>query len=334
MNPGCKSKIIESDPPLWSSLGFMRMIALTFLSLSLFSLGNELLNPSNAVAGEIHETFIVSHPPTSEQIAHWSNLPGKRSYVIQMGDPTSWELEAIAQLRGADRIRITTTRLPGEDTAATWKSLSGKGVELVGMGAGVPTDDEAERLNRIGMQKLVLALEAYPGIEEARRIGSLKAEVTVVFATRAYPRMVEKAQLLEIPARIPFHFAMDYWPSYTHMDVLNLTPHSKRIRVTDSYPYEGSLPYLLAIKNLEEVTIEAAYGSPDPAIWDKLGELRVSWSTKGQFPAEEGLAAFEKSAGPGRSRTLIVDTDIQLSDRELARLKASPLPIEWIHAAP
>src|SRR5690606_32212676 len=120
-------------------------------------------------------------------------------------------------------------------TEAAYRALAARGAEFVSLGAGLPTDDETERLNRIGFRRMTFVLTGIPGEEEAARIGRLKGEVSVTFVTRAYPKYEDQPVLERIPARVPLLFITDYWPWYAHMDVFNMIPHVIRLRVSDMF---------------------------------------------------------------------------------------------------
>jgi hypothetical protein len=276
-----------------------------------------------------HQTFYFQGVPPLEQIQAWSSLPGTRSYLFDVSEPTSTELELIGRLRGADRLQIEVARFPGEDSLPAWTRLAAQGVDFIGLGSGLPTEDEVRRLNEARFSHLLFAMSYFPGIEDASRLKALKASVSLTFVTRAYPRYDDKPGLLAIPPAIPLLFVTDYWPMYTHMDVLNLLPQPRRLRVSGMMPPEESLPYLRHIDRLMGVEVET-YDDPGAGEWKKMEGLPLGWTSKGHVPSSEALQSFSENGG----RKLVIDQDAALTPQELQRLESSPLAVEWVHTAP
>jgi hypothetical protein len=292
-----------------------------------------LLASTSAFAAVPHETFYYEGAPTPDLVARWSALPGSRSFLIRTDSATRWELEALLPLRGADRLQIEAARFPGEDSVDAWKKLAVRGAELVVLDGGLPTDDEIDRLNRIGLAGHLFVLTGFPGEDDAKRLARLQGPVSLTLVTRLYPRFVDRDSFRALPPGLPLLFSTDYWPWYTHMDVMNMIPQPLRLRVKDMFPPEESLQYLHAIKRLREVSVDTDYDAPDAREWEKFGALPVRWSSRGRVPSAEGLAAFERSGRLG-PRRLTIDSDTAFTDEESGRLTRSPLAVEWIHLAP
>lgn len=255
--------------------------------------------------------------------------------MIRAEDPSSEELLPIARLRGADRIQLEVSRFPGEDSLAAWKKLAAQGIELVAYRTGLPTEDEVRRLNEASFARAILVLESYPGPEDAERLGRIRGDVSITFAAPAYPRMEDKHGLLALPARMPLLFVADYWPWYTHMDLFNLLPHPRRLRVAGSALPEGdALEYLRHIQRLVDVNLETE-AEPADSDWDRLAGIPATWTCRGCVPSAAALEAFARSGRDpvrGQShRRLVIDRDPALTAEERARLERSPLPVEWIH---
>jgi len=301
-------------------------------SLTFAALG--LLVSTSALAAPIHETWIQSGAPTDEQIASWSTLPGTRSFLFQLDDPTAYELEPLLRLRGADRIRIQVTRFPGQDSLPAYRQLAVRGAEFIGLDAGFPLEDEISRLNSIGFASCVLVSTAFPSDGDGERLSRLTCPTSLTFATRMYPRYMDKESFLELPASMPLLFATDYWPWYSHMDVLNMLPHTQRIRVTDMHAPDEAMQYLLGMRKLDEVQVHSDYDPSTAGYWERFGSLTVRWSIRGPIPSEASLEAFARSRAAGGQRYLIIDQDLPLTRDELSRLERLPIPVEWIHAAP
>jgi hypothetical protein len=282
-----------------------------------------------ALALPIRETFYWPRPPTKELIAKWSSLPGKRGYVFKLDFPHSGELETILKLRNAESLLLEVSQFPSEDAVAIWTKLAAQGAVLVGLDAGLPTEDEIARLNRIGFTRITLILTSTPNPEESARLAKLRAQLTLNFAVRAYPKFMDKPAFMAIPPNTPLVFSTDYWPWYTHMDLFNLLPHPIRLRVRGMFPPDASVEYLRNIHRLEQVTVETDFDAPYDSDWDKFGLIPVRWLSRDWVPSPAGLAAFERS-GPNRS--LNIDTDRPLSPTERRRLDASLVPVEWVHS--
>ncbi len=292
-----------------------------------------ITSPLTVLAGPIHETFFQSSVPTLDQIEEWSKLPGERSYLLQLQDPRSWDLEPLLHLRGADRIRIEVTHFPGHDTIATWKKLAAQGSELIGLGTGLPTEDEIARLNLIGFSHIALVLGSAPGQGEGARLTALKTSVALTFAMKRYPKFVEKPLFMEIPSSTPLLFVAGFWPRYIPMDVLNLLPHPKRIRVEGLYPTDQDFEYLKNIHTLEEVTVDADFAPAHGDLWSKFGTTPVRWRSRNSIPLPKAFADFVASSASGGKRMLSLDQDEPLTARDRARLESSPIAVEWTHAA-
>jgi hypothetical protein len=288
---------------------------------------------SSAQAQIPHETLYFEGLPTDDLVALWSTQPGTRSYVIRAGTVYGEELKPLARLRGADRILVEVDHYPSESGAVAleiWRKLAGQGVEFVMMGHqdGFPTSQEIETLNSAGFSRCTFAIPYLPSPEEGKRLGRLTCKLSLTFAVRAYPKYTDREGLASVPEQVPLLFSTDYWPWYTHMDTFNLLPHRKRLRVADSLPTDESLPYLKGIRLLDDVQLSTRF-DVTASDWSRLSGLPLTWQTQGHVPSQEALAAF---AAVGRK--LIIDSDLPLTTEERDRLARSPLPVEWISAAP
>jgi hypothetical protein len=284
-----------------------------------------------------HETLYYQGIPTDDLVALWSTLPGSKSFVLNIGGADASLLEPLARLRGADRILVETDQYPNPSSVAAWKRLAGQGVEfaLLGERAGMPTEDEVQRLNEAGFARCLFAIGYLPGPAESKRLDALRCRLALTFAVSAYPRFVDKEGLAAIPARVPTLYSTDYWPSYTHMDTLNLLPHRKRLRVRDSFPPTDTLPYLFNIQKLDSVEIDTSFDA-QASDWAPLAPLSLTWSSVGHVPSARALADFARAptADGAAPHRLVIDSDLEWTADERARVEASPLAVEWIHAAP
>ncbi|OFZ80035.1 MAG: hypothetical protein A3K03_09405 [Bdellovibrionales bacterium RIFOXYD1_FULL_44_7] len=285
-------------------------------------------------AAEIHENYVFEGWPAESQVAAWSKLPAKHSFVLNLGDPDAYALRNVSKLENAQRVQIEVASFPREDTLHEWKQLAKKGVEFIALDAGLPTEEEVKRLNEIDFPKLTFVLTKLPMTEECQRLSAIQGKVSLIFALGVYPRFSEKPVYLAIPSYITLTFAADYWPWYSHMDVLNMIPHKINIRVSGSFPPDANMPYILNIKRLSEITIETDFDPSDQSIWNQFQEHQVKWANKGRVPSSPSLKAFEESETPAGNRKLIIDSDYPLQAEEKSRLTASPLDVEWVHTAP
>ncbi len=293
--------------------------------LALLSLGVE------AAAMPPHETFVYLGLPSTDRIAIWSSFPGTRSYLFQTQNPDPSDLLPLAHLHGADRIRIEISTFPDANAVSAWKALAGQGVELVGLNAGAPTDEELDHINQIGFSSCVFVLNSYLTPDEATRLARLKMPFSLTFDVDAYPLYMSKPTFVALPASTSLLFATDYWPGYTHMDLFNLISQTIRIRVSGSLPSSENLSYLLNIHRLDEVNVMTDFDVPAAASWRAFGKVPVLWSMEGAVPSSEAIQAFEQGPGP---RGLVIDSDTPLTDDESSRLTRAAIPVEWIHQAP
>jgi len=302
------------------------------LRLSLTPLLVCLILSIPALAQTPHETWIHPGAPTTDMIRSWSKTPGSRSLLLQISDPASFEIEALEALQGVDRLMISMERLPNESTLASWKSLARRqNLILIGFGSGLPQDSEITRLNQIGPRSTLFVLPYYPDPAEAAHLTGLRAPTAITFATTALPRFLDRDGLQAIPFSVPLLFVSEYWPWYSHMDVLNMTPHDKRLRIRDSLPSPEALEYLHHIRNLKEVALETTHDLDDMGLWSSFKNVPVQWISVGRVPSNTALTTFETNA---THRTLTLDLDQLPTTEEMARLKKSPLRVEWIHLAP
>ncbi len=285
----------------------------------------------SAHALPIHETFFVQGVPGADTLDRWSALPGTRSYTFQLDAPYPSDFDLISQIKGADHIQVEVTSYPIAQDIAGWKKLVDQGVELIALNAGLPTPTEIDVLNTIGFSKLIIIMTGFPGEAQAAQLANLTIPTTFTSVTSIYPRLVERPAFLAIPASIPLTFVTDYWPWYVHMDVLNMLPQTKRLRIRGMMPPEQELPYLRNIKTLQGVVVETDYDVPDSESWARLNGIPTTWALTQVAPSQEALNAF---AIAGEARRISIDQDWALTAEERARLEKSGLAVEWIHTPP
>ena len=275
------------------------------------------------------ETFIVQGAPTSDQLAQWSALPGTRDYVIQLSS-TEDDLSGLTQLQGARKITVEFPDFPAEDDIAAWQLLANQGVEFVAASAFMPAQVDIDRLNRVGFTQCNIRLSFYPDPADAQRTTQLGCNPSFEFVGN-YPKYAEKDGVAALPARSPLTFHVDFWPYYTHMDVLNLIPQPIHLWIQGMYPPADELQYLHNLRRLNQVTVETDFDPISPDDWKIFGNINVTWRSKNRVPSAAGLEAFQKG---GANREFVLETDRDPSEQEMEVLRQSPLAIRWIHAAP
>lgn len=287
-----------------------------------------------AFATTPYETWFHNGIPTPEKISFWNSHPGIRGYLIQMQDPRAWDLELLLDLKNTSRMRLEISRFPGRDTLNIWSKLARKGAELVALNAGLPSDTEINTLNEIGFQRILFVLSEIPGINEVSRLSKMKTPFSITFATGKYPKYIHKSTFLALPPETPILFRTDYWPRYAQMDLLNLIPQTEqKLQIKGIWPTEKTFEYLLNIHALKELTIETDFDPTRPGPWAKFGSLKVRWLSQGRIPSAHALTDFEQSLSLG-TRTLMIDRDEPLTQKELSLLEQSKFQVEWTHTAP
>jgi hypothetical protein len=282
-----------------------------------------------AEALSIHETFTCEDVPRADEIVEWSRLPGRRSYLIQAGDPFPDDLKELTRLTGFDLLQIETVRWPSDDTEAAWKQLAAMDVQFVARDVGGPTQPEIDRLNRIGFKKLHIILRAFPGVADSAKLVQLRGGVSIGFSRGTFPRYEERDGIIALGGLIHTTYYTDLWPWYGHMDALNFLPQSKSLHVTGLYPSAHHYEYLKAIQGLKDVTIDVEFEPSSADEWKKFGTVPVQWVSNGRVPSAQAIKNFE--AYPHAKR-LVIKQEYPLTADEVRRLTASRLPVEWIHS--
>ncbi len=302
----------------------------SFVTFSLFLLTGATLSLS-AQARPLKETLFSQGMPTAETVDLWNKTPGTRNYRIAAGDPTTTDLEALLKLQNADRLEIGVLRYPFPSESAAWKKLASRGAQINIIEGILPSPEGLKFLDSLGFKKILFVITGPQEPSFAAALETLHAEVALTYAGRAYPKYLDKDSWTAIPARVPLNIATDFWPGYTQMDLLNILSMPQTIRVRDMFPPDDTFPYLLNIKKLQWVTLDTDFDPWDQgAVWKKFGAMKVRWNRRGIVPSEDVLRAFAESA-PSELRSLVIDTENELSSEERARLERLPIPVEWLH---
>ena len=293
-------------------------------------LGIFLSAPSWAL--QPHETFVHYGTPSVEKLAEWSRLPGTRNYLIELSEAPGSYLESIAAVRNGDKIQVHVTNFPTRAQTGLWKKLADQGVELITFGIGIPNDDQIQVLNDIGFSRINLTLTDFLTEDQAKHLLALKCSVSLSYALNRYPLFLEKPAFLVLPSSVPVLYATDYWPTYDHMDIMNMIPQMQKIHITNILPTEKEQPYLHGIKNLSEIIVDLD-SDPAPGSWHFFHGINIRWSAKDHVPSAAALQDFASTAQDGGTRKIVIDQDQALTPSERARLESSPFPVEWIHSA-
>lgn len=296
-----------------------------------------LITPVIGQAAITGETFYFEGIPTEQQVRDWSALPGRRSYLLNLGSVNASDLAVLHGLENAATLGIEVSYFPYEGTLPAWRSLTahhqakGVTVQFIGLNAGLPTADEITRLNQTGVSEFIFVLNGYYGAETFARLGDLRGKVSLTFAAGNYPRFGDREAFRALPAGIPLLFVTDYWPGYSHMDLFNLIPQEIKLRVVGSFPPESSLEYLHNIKRLRSVSVVTDFDPATGGEWSGFRDLPVNWTCRDWVPSEKALSDFASAA----NRTLTIDEQSWSSTREeLDRLERASVPVHRIRTAP
>jgi hypothetical protein len=220
--------------------------------------------------------------------------------------------------------------MPAE--AESWRKLAARGAQLNLLVGYLPSPETLQFIDSLGFQKLLFVITSPPNPSLAARLSTLKSKTTLTYATRAYPRYMDRESWDGIPAEVPLTISTDYWPLYAQMDMLNLLKMPQNLRVKDMFPPEESFPYLLNLRKLQHLVVDTDADPYDASIWKKFGNLKLRWNRRGPVPSKEALQAFTESAPMQAGlRTLTIDTDLELSPLDRARLERLPIDVQWLH---
>ena len=283
-----------------------------------------------ALAAPLQETVFIQEMPTRETVQKWNQSPVARSYRISGEDPTRMDLEVLNGLIRFESLEIGVSNFPYPSEADAWKKLAARGAQLNVLTGYLPGGDTLKLLDSLGFSKILFVITAPQDPGVTAQLAGLKSQVSITYATRAYPRYMDRPSWDAIPARMPLTIATDYWPLYLQMDFLNLLAMPKNLMVKDIFPQEENFPYLLNIRSLNQVVVDTDFDPSIDGIWEKFGKLPVRWNRRGALPSEDTLTEFARSQSAG-PRSLTVDTDIPLTREERTALEKLPIPVRWLH---
>ena len=316
--------------PLPSPLVRLLTVILGVSSLVAPVVASLALSPA-AHAAPLKETWYVEGALSRDLFQSWSRATGAPGLRWNLKDAYPSEIEQIPAFPAQRKVQVILGDFPNESLIPALSRLAQAGAEAVLLTGTFPGTAEIARLNRIAFKKLLLVAGHYPDPELGQALQSLAAPLEIVFAVRAYPRFVDRPNLLSIPSQIPLTFSTDYWPWYSHMDLFNLLPNPLRLRVKDSFPVEESLPYLNNIHRLESLSVDLQSPAQLSA-WNVFREKSVRWLSTGRVPDSAELQDFVASALRPELRSLTIDSDLELMPEERKRLESLSIPVEWTHA--
>jgi len=274
------------------------------------------------ILGAILTTWFTLALPDARQIDRWNALPPGE---IQLRSPgaTLASYTEIARLT-PDRLDRVSTVLSEPPSLGDVQALDAecrraiaRTTFIVGPTPAYPSDSELEALESLQPRALHWVTTAYPSPDDAARINRVPGAVTLTVVSTRYPRHQDRPGLEAVSPSVRLSIVTDYWPGYSQMDVLNLLPHKKRLRIVGMAPPIEHWPYIANLKRVEEIQVDAAQplplgeGRKRPAwlpeqtrftwIWNDLlppaewitgfgGHLRVQWSSP---PPAEIRAAIQ-----------------------------------------
>ncbi len=272
--------------------------------------------PASAVA-KTKESWFRDSPLSVEAVTDLNSHLRDQTLVIQLADPTSYELEPLAHLKSGGTRSLVIGRWPSEDLLPALTRLTRLGWRLTVLEGTYPTEWDLDRMNILLPRSLQFAVTAYAGPEIFALLGRLdsKIQVTVAFATLGFPRFMDRDALRAAPLSVRFRFIQNYWPGYIHMDVLNMLPQEKDLWIRDLLPDAEALGYLRGIERLSWLRFNTQSPAGTTEIWNQLPGISVEWQNQGPIPTAEECQSFARSA-PTNRRKLTLDTDFELSPTE------------------
>jgi len=291
-----------------------------------------LLSSVIANAGPIDEVWFTQDSPTPQLIQRWRNSPSTTRLRAFLKDPSAQDLLEFEFAHREGRLELVLGRFPDPSTLPALERLSQiRPLWLAFTEGGFPVVPEIERLNRLQIRKLIIVFIGLPSEAPARNLALLKAPVQLTYATREYPKYMDRNLWEAIPKSTPLLISTDYWPFYTAMDFLNILKLPVSLRVAESFIPEESWPYLLNIKGLQGVELESDWDGPSDFNWSRLGTQPVRWTRRYTPPSLEALNRFASSLQVGK-RELLLDLVESMTQEEVRYLKESELPVTWIRS--
>lgn len=288
-----------------------------------------------AVALPLEERWIIQRAPSESEIERWERAPATIKFFWRAeSDPIARELGLWERVAGRHQVSIQTTRMPSETTAQAWTSLAARAVEPVFWNVQLPIQREIDFLNRIGFKSAVWFMDSYPGTQAGQILRGWKTRLQISFGTGKFPRFVDRESLKALPPDAVQLYMVDQWPWYEQMDLFNLLPQPKKIRVIGYYPSPSHWEYLNHIRDLVEIQLMNKHVPKEGAeIWNRFGDRSVTWNLQDWVPTRQQLLDFVGSASnPRVSRKVFYDSDFPMSTETRSLFESLPCSVEWIHA--
>jgi len=296
------------------------------------AVGLGLASVSSVYGAPVHETFIYDGYVSADKIEEWSKLPGSRSYLLHLNNPSLEELRGLARLKRVDRLQIESFNYPERTALQEWQALAPLNLQLVVVKAQLPDVEQIALLNEIRFSKIIFILDYIPDPGPVEGMKVLKAPYSVTFAGAAYPKYMDKELMLKFSPNIHLGFAAYAWPTYVQMDLFNALPNPVGIHVMGDFPADNLLEYLQGIQRLESIAVQTDYDPWDAGMWSRMGvqspQQSLHWISQGRVPEVPVLQAFGAS---GPNRRITIDQDFDLTEEERALLATLAFPVEWVH---
>ncbi len=301
-----------------------------FFTLVLFSI---FCYAPVSLASSIRERIFFEGKPSLEQIRNWSQDNEDKEFIIRMEEALKHDLLPLQKMGNPKLLQIVVSRYPDATAVEAWQFLAAKGVELVLFSVEYPRENEVERLNKIGLNKIVFVMTTYPSMEQAERLSKLTSKVSLTFAGSRYPfdRFIEGPPFEEIDSTTPLLFIANYWPADIHVKFFNSLSQDIKLRIVDTLPGKSAAENILKILKLTDLAVEMDSDIPT-SLWAKLPPVaRLQWISRNWVPSAKSLQAFASLNTQGQERSITINSDAALSVEERERLSATNLPVLWIH---
>ena len=227
-----------------------RLLAVCFMFH--LSLASQATASADVWFYELREPPTVKHTwnqPLTDNNKHWILT----EFEV---DPYPGQLPAMRQPGNAQKISLVFKRPPApalaDDYVALARAWRAEGIENQFKFVGsLPTEQEARILAPVCEQgtKIIFITNSVPTSYEAANLQTLKSCVEIDFALGRYIKYDDLADFKALK-NLALVFVNNYFPSYAHVDVLNLIDSPVALRVTDSVPSADQITLLNQVKRL------------------------------------------------------------------------------------
>ncbi len=230
---------------------------MTALAYRLFAACLILSSSLPAAAADVW-FYELREPPRAGHVWNQPLLDNNKHWLLTEFevDPYPGQLPAMREPGNAQKISLVFKRSPApalaDDYVAVARAWRSQGIEHQFKFVGtLPTEQEAKILAPVCElgTKIVFITNSIPTAYEAANLQTLKTCVEVDFALGRYMKYsdVNDFKLLQ---GLSLVFVNNYFPSYAHVDTLNLIDNPVALRVTDSVPSADQITLLNQVKRL------------------------------------------------------------------------------------